>query len=113
MQRIIEIENGVTRMPEWRLAKPVNFTLDEGEHIAIVGGNASGKTMLVDIITGRHPLLMNEPKYDFRPSTHEQASENIKYIAFFFYYLILPNIISYFPRRLNSKCGLKICFRTF
>ena len=82
MQRIIEIENGVTRMPEWRLAKPVNFTLDEGEHIAIVGGNASGKTMLVDIITGRHPLLMNEPKYDFRPSTHEQASENIKYIAF-------------------------------
>ena len=82
MQRIIEIKEGVTRMPEWRLSQPVNFTLDEGEHIAIVGANGSGKTMLVDIITGRHPLLQNEPHYDFTPSTRQSASENIRYIAF-------------------------------
>ena len=82
MQRIIEIKEGVTRMPEWRLAKPVNFTLDEGEHMAIVGENGGGKTMLVEIITGRHPLLMNEPKYDFSPSKRESASENIRYITF-------------------------------
>ena len=69
-------------MPEWRLSQPVNFTLDEGEHIAIVGANGSGKTMLVDIITGRHPLLQNEPHYDFTPSTRQSASENIRYIAF-------------------------------
>lgn len=82
MQRIIEIKEGVTRMPEWRLAKPVDFTLDEGEHMAIVGENGGGKTMLVEIITGRHPLLMNEPKYDFSPSKRESASENIRYITF-------------------------------
>ena len=69
-------------MPEWRLAKPVNFTLDEGEHIAVTGYNASGKSMFVDIITGRHPLIANEPKYDFTPSCHEMVSENIKHIAF-------------------------------
>ena len=82
MQRIIEIKDGVTRMPEWRLAQPVNFTMNAGEHIAIAGENGGGKTMLVEIITGRHPLLMNEPKYDFSPSTRESASENIRYITF-------------------------------
>lgn len=69
-------------MPEWRMAKPVDFTMEVGEHIAIVGENGGGKTMLVDIITSRHPLLMNEPKYDFRPSTRESASYNIKSITF-------------------------------
>lgn len=82
MQRIIEIKNGVTRMPEWRLAKPVDFIMEENEHIAIVGNNGGGKTMLVDIVTGRHPLLMNEPKYDFTPSGSDSVAENIKSITF-------------------------------
>ena len=69
-------------MPEWRLAAPVDFETLDGEHLAIVGDNASGKTMLVDIITGRHPLIMQEPLYDFAPSTKELAADNIKYIAF-------------------------------
>lgn len=37
MQKIISIKDGVTRMPEWRMAEPVNFESCEGEHIAIVG----------------------------------------------------------------------------
>lgn len=82
MQKIIEISQGVTRMPSWRMAKPVDFCLNDGEHIAIVGDNASGKTMLVDIITGSHPLLMRDPAYDFSPKTSKLASENIKYITF-------------------------------
>ena len=82
MQKIISIKGGRVRMPEWRLAAPVDFETLEGEHLAIVGDNASGKTMLVDIITGRHPLIMQEPLYDFAPSTKELAADNIKYIAF-------------------------------
>ena len=84
---IISVHNGVTRMPEWRMTQPVDFELDVNEHIAIVGPNASGKTMLVDIITGAHPLLMQSVKYDFadgctedRPSN--SISDNIKYITF-------------------------------
>lgn len=82
MQEIIKIRQGVTRMPEWRMASPVDFTLNDGEHIAIIGPNGGGKSMLVDIIIGRHPLLMRDPEYDFSPSKAELVSDNIKYITF-------------------------------
>ena len=64
-------------MPEWRMAEPVDFCLNEKEHIAIVGDNAAGKTMLVDIITGSHPLLMKDVAYDFSPKSSKLASDNI------------------------------------
>ena len=82
MQKIIEIKGGVARKPEWRLKSPIDFTLLDGEHIAIVGYNASGKSMLVDMIIGRHPLLGQCSKYDFAPSAKELISDNIKYITF-------------------------------
>ena len=82
MQKIIRIENGVTRMPEWRMAEPVNFEACDGEHIAIVGPNGGGKSMFVDMIVGRHPLLMHDPDYDFSPSKKTLVSDNIKYITF-------------------------------
>lgn len=82
MQKIISIQNGVTRMPEWRMAEPVNFEACNGEHIAIVGPNGGGKSMFVDILVGRHPLLMHDPDYDFSPSTKSLVSDNIKYITF-------------------------------
>ena len=82
MQKIISIKNGVTRMPEWRMAEPVNFEACEGEHIAIVGPNGGGKSMFVDMMVGRHPLLMHDPDYDFAPSTKPLVSDNIKYITF-------------------------------
>ena len=82
MQNIIAIENGVTRHPLYRMREPINMTLAEGEHIAIVGPNGAGKSILVDTLTGRWPLLMNEVKYDFSPSPSKVAYDNIKYIAF-------------------------------
>lgn len=82
MQKIINIENGVTRMPDWRMREPVNFTLCDGENIAVVGPNGGGKSMFVDILTGKHPLLGDAIKYDFSPSTREYISDNIKYVCF-------------------------------
>lgn len=82
MQKIISIKDGVARMPEWRMAEPVNFEALDGEQIAIVGPNGGGKSMFADIIVGRHPLLMRDPEYDFAPSTKPLAADNIKYITF-------------------------------
>lgn len=79
---IINISQGVVRMPAWRMAAPVDFSLSDGEHIAITGSNAAGKSMLVDIITGSHPLLMRDVEYDFSPKKSHLASDNIKYITF-------------------------------
>ena len=75
--KTIEIINGRTKNPEWSLTEPVNFSLDEGEHIAIIGRNGSGKSMLVDMITGRHPLYPDMIKYAF-----EEPYNNIKHITF-------------------------------
>lgn len=82
MQTIISIENGVTRHPLYRLAEPINLRIDEGEQVAIVGPNGGGKSLLVDTLTGRYPLLMNEVHYDFSPCSSRLVSENIKYITF-------------------------------
>ena len=75
--KTIEIINGRTKNPNWSLAEPVNFTLDEGEHIAIIGRNGAGKSMLVDMITGRHPMFPDMISYAF-----EEPYNNIKHITF-------------------------------
>ena len=82
MQHIIEITDGVPRHPLYRMNHPVNLAIASGEQVAIVGANGSGKSRLVDIITGRYPLLLNEVRYDFSPSPLKLVSENIKYITF-------------------------------
>lgn len=82
MQHIIHLSNGVARLPEWQLGAPADFILAEGEHIAIVGRNGSGKSMFVDMLTGSHPLSQGSIAYDFSPSASGLVSENIKYIRF-------------------------------
>ena len=82
MQDIISIADGVARNPVYRMKKPINLHIGKGEHIAIVGPNGGGKSLLVDTITGRYPLLMNEVAYDFSPSESEMVCDNVKYITF-------------------------------
>lgn len=81
-QAIIRVTNGVPRHPQYRMKEPVNFSLLRGEQLAIVGRNGAGKSLLVDILTGRWPLLRDEVQYDFSPSATNSVYENVKYIAF-------------------------------
>ena len=73
----INIRDARARKTEWSMAEPVNFTMEEGEHIAIVGRNGAGKSMFVDILTGRHPAFPNMVTYGF-----DAPYDNIKYISF-------------------------------
>ncbi len=75
--KTIELVNARARKPEWSMAEPVDFCLDEGEHIAIIGRNGAGKSMLVDLITGRHPAFPDMVKYAF-----DEPYNNLKYISF-------------------------------
>lgn len=88
MQRIvISIHQGVARHPLYRLAEPVEFELREGEQLALLGDNGSGKSLLVDMLTGRHPLLGEQPTYDFGENGGDKrsrtyVSDNLRYITF-------------------------------
>ncbi len=65
------------------MPEPVTLDIYEGEQVAILGPNASGKTRLVEILTGKWPLLYgNEVKYDFGDSGQRLVSENIKLMTF-------------------------------
>ena len=75
--KVIELIGARARKLEWSMAEPVNFSLEEGEHIAIVGRNGAGKSMLVDIITGRHPAFPDMVKYAFT-----EPYNNLKHISF-------------------------------
>ena len=81
-QRVISVVNGVTRHPLYRMQKPVDFCLNAGEQLAVVGPNGGGKSILIDIITGKYPLLMNAVAYDFSPSSSNLVSDNLRYITF-------------------------------
>lgn len=82
MRNIIEVANGVTRIEAYRMNEPVTVSIPSDEPLAIIGENGSGKSLLVDILTGAHPLWGTEVKYDFTPSVHKKVCENIKTVTF-------------------------------
>ncbi len=75
--KTIELINARARKPEWSMAEPVNFSLEEGEHIAIVGRNGAGKTRCVDMLTGKHPAFPDMVRYGF-----DAPYDNLKDISF-------------------------------
>ena len=83
MQNIIEIKGGVVRHPLYKMNAPIDFELLAGEQLAIVGDNGSGKSRLVDVLTGKCALMpMHEVRYDFSPSKARMVSDNLKYLTF-------------------------------
>lgn len=81
-QHTLHIAGGVVRNPLVRLSQSVTLDFLAGEHLAIVGSNGAGKSLLVDMLTGKYPLKEGELTYDFSPSTTHTVYDNIKYIAF-------------------------------
>ena len=49
---LITITNGVTRHPDYRLAEPLNLTIEAGKCYAICGQNGAGKSSLLRVAAG-------------------------------------------------------------
>lgn len=81
-QYTINLRAAVARNPLVRLNSPADVAFAAGEHIAIVGANGAGKSLLVDMLTGKHLLREGRLEYDFRPASTNYAYKNIKYITF-------------------------------
>lgn len=69
-------------MPQTRMHQPVNFVLEPGEHIAVMGPNGGGKSCLVDLLTGKNLLMQGSLEYDFGPDTKPTAYGNIVQLTF-------------------------------
>ncbi len=82
MKTLLEIKNGIPRHPLYRMKEAVNLSINYGEQVAIIGLNGSGKSRLVDILTGRWPMPEEAMIYDFGADAPKMMSDNIKYIAF-------------------------------
>ncbi len=78
----INLQNALGRLPQTRMSEPVNFSLESGEHIAIMGPNGGGKSCLVDLLTGRNLLMQGRLDYDFGPGTKPAAYGNIVQLTF-------------------------------
>lgn len=97
----IQINHGVCSMPEHGMAAPVDFALEEGEQIAIVGPNASGKSHLVDLIRGRWRLAGEQVRYDF--GDDRPAYKCIKMITFRDLYGDVAGTDYYYQQRWHSQ----------
>src|SRR5674536_188322 len=52
MAVLIEVENLVKTFGEFEVLKGINFTLDDGEVLGIIGKSGAGKTVLLHAIRG-------------------------------------------------------------
>ena len=81
-QSIIKLTDAVARNPLVRLNASASVDFLAGEHISIVAPNGAGKSLLVDMLTGKFLLREGTLEYDFRPAPTNYAYKNIKYITF-------------------------------
>lgn len=81
MSKII-IENALGRMPLTRMKSPVNFSLLDDEHVAIVGPNGGGKSCLLDLITGKNLLMEGRVEYDFGEAHDTSVYGNVVQLTF-------------------------------
>ena len=81
-QSIIKLTDAVARNPLVKLNASASVDFLAGEHIAIVAPNGAGKSLLVDMLTGKFLLREGTLEYDFRPAPTNYAYKNIKYITF-------------------------------
>lgn len=92
---IISLTEG--RLSEGRscFTAPLNFRLEEGEHLVLTGPNGSGKTTLVETLMGRHALCGGRLEYGC-------PMGEVRYIAFQETYNRAEDGEYYYQQRWNS-----------
>ena len=97
IKTMIDIQNAVPRMPEFRFKSPVYWHLSKGQHWAVVGSNGAGKTLFCDILTGKIPL--KEGSVTFGDACYPGA---VRLIAFKNIYDMADYKSMYYQQRWNA-----------
>ena len=73
---MIKVDNLSYSYPQRDLYKDVSFTLEEGQHCALIGASGSGKSTLIDII-------MDPENYLFDGKLEMEPNLKIGYVSQF------------------------------
>lgn len=95
---LVEIKNAIPRMDAIQFANPINWKIEDGQHWTIIGSNGSGKTLLIDILVGKHALKSGE----ITSKDNQSINTLIKSVAFTDIYSLTDIKNSYYQQRWNT-----------
>lgn len=98
MKTTAHINGAVPRLAELRLAKPLDWTIREGEQWAVIGPNGSGKTLIADILQRRLALKEGEVTY----GCEDASGIPVRSIAFKDIYSLADCRNTYYQQRWHS-----------
>lgn len=78
-ESIISLEDVVVSDVNRRFREPINFSLEKGEHLALIGANGSGKTTLIETFCSRMHLKQGSCEFGFGGG---YCSDNLRHITF-------------------------------
>lgn len=96
---IIKVSKAVVANPSWQMKCPIDFSIKEGENIAVVGTNGSGKTLLINTLISSYPLLSGTITYNFEGADTLYIYNNVQYLAFNDTY----SVADYYQQRWNAS----------
>ncbi len=95
---LIEIKNAVPRINTLIFSQPINWAIKDNQHWAIIGPNGGGKTLLIDILLGKHALKSGE----IISKDNISINTIIKCVAFRDIYSLADIQNSYYQQRWNA-----------
>lgn len=99
---IIDLCQGVVSDPNRRFREPIDFRLNSGEHIAIMGLNGAGKSILIETILGGMYLKQGSIEFEFG-NTSASKAQNISHVTFRDTYGGTADSGYYYQQRWNSS----------
>ena len=95
---LVEIKNAVPRINTLAFSQPINWAVKDNQHWAIIGPNGGGKTLLIDILLGKHALRSGE----IISKDNTSINSIVKCVAFRDIYSLADIQNSYYQQRWNA-----------
>lgn len=99
---VLSIEHAIPRIEQLRFKEPISWQILPQEHWAIIGPNGGGKSLLIDIIQGKHGLMQGEIRCMNKGGNILSVSSYVKSVAFKDIYSIIDTANSYYQQRWNK-----------
>lgn len=95
---VVNIKDVVTRLPELRFNRPLNWEIREGQQWAVIGPNGAGKTLIADVMQRKFAFKEGDVVFGYEG----KVSEQVKSIAFKDIYSLADCRNSYYQQRWHS-----------